>query len=93
LINGWLNYHIQTLLPRHYLLVEHRYFPHAISHGLGIEAHDPLGQPEVFLSGMVLAVEPGIYIPEENIGVRLEDDILVNDFGSENLSGQLSDEA
>ncbi len=70
-----------------------RYYPHAISHGLGIETHDPLGAPSIFKSGMVLTVEPGIYIAEENIGVRLEDDILVNDSGSENLSGQLSDEA
>ncbi len=69
-----------------------RYFPHAVSHGLGIETHDPLGQPETFLAGMVLTVEPGIYIPEEHIGVRLEDDILVTESGHDNLSKHLSDE-
>ncbi len=68
-----------------------RYYPHAISHGLGIETHDPLGAPEVFAPGMILTVEPGIYILEEAIGVRLEDDILVKESGSENLSGRLSD--
>jgi len=66
------------------------YFPHAVSHGLGIDVHDSLGRPEVFKSGMVLTVEPGIYIPEEGIGVRIEDDILITDDGNENLSGMLS---
>lgn len=66
------------------------YFPHAISHGLGIDVHDSLGKPDTFLSGMVLTVEPGIYIPEEGIGVRIEDDILITDTGHENLSAALS---
>lgn len=65
------------------------YFPHAISHGLGLEVHDSLGAPDVFIPGMVLTVEPGIYIPEEAIGVRIEDDILVTEDGNENLSGTL----
>lgn len=67
-----------------------KYFPHAISHGLGIDVHDPLGAPKYFEPGMVLTVEPGIYIPEEGIGVRIEDDILITEDGHENLSGQLS---
>jgi Xaa-Pro aminopeptidase len=67
-----------------------KYFPHAISHGLGIDPHDPLGAPEVFQEGMVLTVEPGIYIPEEKIGIRIEDDILVTKTGNSNLSGRLS---
>jgi Xaa-Pro aminopeptidase len=66
------------------------YFPHAISHGLGIDVHDSLGAPRVFEPGMVLTVEPGIYIPEEGIGVRIEDDILVTPTGNKNLSGKLS---
>lgn len=65
------------------------YFPHAISHGLGIDVHDSLGSPEVFEEGMVLTVEPGIYIPKENIGVRIEDDILITKTGHENLSKAL----
>ena len=67
-----------------------RYFPHAIGHGLGVDVHDSLGQPVEFLSGMVLTVEPGIYIPEEGIGVRIEDNILVTDKGHTNLSKALS---
>lgn len=66
-----------------------RYFPHAIGHGLGIDVHDSLGAPRYFRPGMVLTVEPGIYIPEEGIGVRIEDDILITADGAENLSRRL----
>jgi len=67
-----------------------RYFPHAVSHGLGIDVHDSLGAPHHLSEGMVLTVEPGIYIPEESIGVRIEDDILITATGNRNLSRKLS---
>jgi len=67
-----------------------RYFPHAVSHGLGIDVHDSLGGARFFERGMVLTVEPGIYIPEEGIGVRIEDDILITSDGHRNLSAKLS---
>lgn len=67
-----------------------KYFPHAVSHGLGVDVHDSLGSPKYFEAGMVLTVEPGIYIPEEGIGVRIEDDIIVTATGRENLSAGLS---
>jgi len=67
-----------------------KYFPHSISHGLGIDVHDSLGGPKELQVGMVLTVEPGIYIPEEGIGVRIEDDILITETGHENLSQKLS---
>lgn len=67
-----------------------RYFPHAVSHGLGVDVHDSLGGYHEFRPGMVVTVEPGIYIPEKNIGLRIEDDIIVTDSGRKNLSSRLS---
>lgn len=66
-----------------------KYFPHSVGHGLGIDVHDSLGQPRMFMPGMVMTVEPGIYIPEEGIGIRIEDDILVTESGYKNLSSEL----
>ncbi len=67
-----------------------RYFPHAVSHGLGVDVHDRLGSPRYFEPGMIITVEPGIYIPEEGIGVRIEDDILITQNGHDNLTRKLS---
>ena len=67
-----------------------RYFPHAVSHGLGVDVHDSLGGWKYLQPGMVLTVEPGIYIPEEGIGVRIEDDIVITNDGHRNLSHRLS---
>jgi Xaa-Pro aminopeptidase len=70
----------------------HDYFPHAIGHGLGIDVHDGLGGYEHMKPGMVITIEPGIYIDEEGIGVRIEDDILVTETGHKNLSQRIPKE-
>ena len=63
-----------------------KYYYHGVSHNLGLDVHD-VGRRDVELKeGMVLTVEPGLYIEEESIGIRIEDDILVTKDGCENLS-------
>lgn len=58
-----------------------QYFIHGLGHYIGLSVHDP-GDYKVPLGpGMAFTIEPGIYIPEENIGVRIEDDYLVNTDG------------
>jgi Xaa-Pro aminopeptidase len=67
-----------------------QYFIHGLSHNIGLDVHDPpadLCRPLV--PGMVITIEPGIYIPEENLGVRIEDDVLITDTGYELLSCKL----
>lgn len=66
-----------------------KYFPHGVGHSLGIDAHDPAGKATEFPVGFVVTVEPGIYIPEENFGVRIEDDVLITADGPVVLSGKL----
>ncbi len=66
------------------------YMPHAVSHGLGIDVHDSLSGYKEFQPGMVLTVEPGIYLPDEGIGTRIEDDIVVTDKGHRVLSAKLA---
>ncbi|MEM7263724.1 MAG: aminopeptidase P family protein [Planctomycetota bacterium] len=64
------------------------YFIHGIGHHLGIEVHDVT--PEGPLrEGAVVTIEPGIYLPDEGIGVRIEDDILVTKAGHRNLSAHI----
>ncbi|MCL4357691.1 Xaa-Pro peptidase family protein [Patescibacteria group bacterium] len=66
-----------------------RYFPHATSHFLGLNPHDAGDYSSLIQPGYVLAVEPGIYLPEESIGVRIEDDVLITENGNKNLSSSL----
>lgn len=66
-----------------------KYYPHSASHFLGLDVHDVGDYSEPLEAGMVLTCEPGIYLPEEGIGVRIEDDILITENGNDVLSRRL----
>ena len=67
----------------------HKYYPHHVSHFLGLDVHD-VGDYHIPLEpNMILTCEPGIYIPEEGIGVRIEDDVLITEGGNLVLSKNL----
>lgn len=56
-----------------------KYFMHGTSHHLGLDVHDLMNRYDSFKAGMVFTVEPGIYIPEEAIGIRLENNVWLTD--------------
>ncbi len=62
-----------------------KYLPHGISHFIGLDVHDLGTKHETFKPGMVLTCEPGLYIPGENIGIRIENNILVTENGPVDL--------
>jgi len=63
-----------------------KYFIHGTSHHMGLEVHDVGDTSRPLEPNMVITVEPGIYLPEEQLGVRIEDDVLVTSSGSRVLS-------
>jgi Xaa-Pro aminopeptidase len=66
-----------------------QYFIHGLGHSIGLNVHDPMDYNLPLEPGMVVTMEPGIYIPEEKIGVRIEDDILITKDGYELLTSRL----
>jgi Xaa-Pro aminopeptidase len=58
-----------------------KYFVHSLGHSVGIDVHDPFDADKPLEIGSVFTIEPGVYIPEEKIGVRIEDTFYVNDAG------------
>ena len=66
-----------------------KYFMHGTSHFLGLDVHDVGDFNKAIEVGMVFTCEPGIYIREEKLGIRLEDDILISDNGALNLMGNI----
>lgn len=67
-----------------------KYLMHGMAHHIGLDCHDNLDKYEPFAPGMILSCEPGLYIREEGIGIRLEDDILITDNEPVNLFGDLA---
>lgn len=66
-----------------------KYYFHSIGHHLGLDTHDPADRNLPLVPGNVITDEPGLYFKELGIGVRIEDDILVTEDGSYNLSGSI----
>ena len=70
-----------------------KYFMHGLGHPLGLDVHDVGAANVPFAPGTVLTVEPGIYLPNEGFGIRLEDDIVVTENGPVNLMAKIPIEA
>ncbi|MGH9787622.1 MAG: M24 family metallopeptidase, partial [Candidatus Acidiferrales bacterium] len=66
-----------------------KYFIHGLGHHIGLQVHDAGDPNRPLAPGMILTIEPGIYIPEENLGVRIEDIVLVTDTGAVLLTASL----
>jgi Xaa-Pro aminopeptidase len=69
------------------------FFIHGLGHFLGLETHDVGGEGPTLRPGMVVTVEPGVYLPEEGLGIRVEDDYVITGTGAENLSADLPRDA
>ena len=70
-----------------------KYFTHGLGHHLGLDVHDAEIPGEPLAPGMVITIEPGVYLPEEGIGIRIEDVVLVTEKGCEVLTHNLPKEA
>jgi Xaa-Pro aminopeptidase len=70
-----------------------KYYPHGLGHPLGLDVHDVSTTGAPFAPGWVMTVEPGIYIPDEGLGVRLENDVLVTEQGPVDLMAHIPIEA
>lgn len=88
------------LLDKHDVAKQHpdrplykKYFMHGTSHHLGLDVHDFAYRHDAFQVGNILTCEPGIYIPEEGLGIRIENDILITKDGNRDLMANIPIEA
>jgi Xaa-Pro aminopeptidase len=70
-----------------------KYFMHGLGHALGLDVHDVGSMRTPFAPGWVLTVEPGIYIPSEGFGIRLENNVLITEDGPRDLTADIPIEA
>jgi Xaa-Pro aminopeptidase len=70
-----------------------KYFMHGTSHHLGLDVHDYASRYKAFEVGNILTCEPGIYIPEEGLGIRIENNILITEGGNIDLMADIPVEA
>ena len=70
-----------------------RYFMHGTSHSLGLDVHDVEPADNILREGMVMTVEPGIYLPDEGFGIRIENDIVIRESGNVDLMASIPIEA
>ena len=66
-----------------------KYFMHGTSHHLGLDVHDFASRYKPFEPGNILTCEPGIYIKEEGLGIRIENDILITEDGNVDLMASI----
>ena len=69
------------------------YFIHGLGHFVGLDVHDAGEYQEPLAAGMVITLEPGIYLPDQKLGVRIEDDVVVTEDGAKYLSDGIPREA
>ncbi|MEZ5354408.1 MAG: M24 family metallopeptidase, partial [Bryobacteraceae bacterium] len=69
-----------------------KYYVHGLGHHVGLEVHDRADPAAPLEAGMVITIEPGVYIAEEGIGVRIEDVVLITPGGAKVMSADLPKE-
>ena len=67
-----------------------KYYMHSVSHSIGIDCHDACFAGDVLKPGWIISDEPGLYIDEEETGIRIEDDLLITEYGCEVLSRDIA---